>query len=68
MERNGMSSAQGSGLCSTSVDTKDDHVCSLLVQKSLLQFYPKFFFSMGSSLVMMQLESGQAKSKLHSKS
>jgi hypothetical protein len=37
-----MSSAQGSSLCSTSVDKKDDHVCSLLVQNSLLQFNTKF--------------------------
>jgi hypothetical protein len=28
--------AQGSGHCSTSVDKKDKHVCSLLVQNSLL--------------------------------
>jgi hypothetical protein len=32
----GVSLAQGSGLCSTSVDKKDKHVYSLLVQKSLL--------------------------------
>ncbi len=32
----GVSPAQGSGLCSTSVDKKDEHVCSLLVQNSLL--------------------------------
>jgi hypothetical protein len=31
-----VSSAQGSGLCSTLVDKKDKHVCSLLVQNSLL--------------------------------
>jgi hypothetical protein len=31
-----VSPAQGSGLCSTSVDKKDKHVCSLLVQNSLL--------------------------------
>ncbi len=33
---NGVSPAQGSGLCSTLVDKKDKHVCSLLVQNSLL--------------------------------
>jgi hypothetical protein len=32
----GVSPAQGSGLCSTLVDKKDKHVCSLLVQNSLL--------------------------------
>jgi hypothetical protein len=32
----GVSSAQGSGLCSTLVDKKDKYVCSLLVQNSLL--------------------------------
>ena len=32
----GVSPAQGSGLCSTLVDKKDKHVCSLLVQISLL--------------------------------
>jgi hypothetical protein len=33
----GVSPAQGSGLCSTLVDMKDkEHVCSLLVQNSLL--------------------------------
>jgi hypothetical protein len=32
----GVSPAQGSGFCSTSVDKKDEHVCSLLVQNSLL--------------------------------
>jgi hypothetical protein len=32
----GVSSAQGSGLCSTLVDKKDKHVCSLLVQNSSL--------------------------------
>jgi hypothetical protein len=31
-----VSPAQGPGLCSTSVDKKDKHVCSLLVQNSLL--------------------------------
>jgi hypothetical protein len=31
-----VSPAQGSGLCSTFVDKKDKHVCSLLVQNSLL--------------------------------
>jgi hypothetical protein len=37
MERYGMYSAQkGSGLCSTSVYKKDEHVCSLLVQNSML--------------------------------
>jgi hypothetical protein len=33
---NGVSPAQGSGLCSTSVDEKGKHVCSLLVQNILL--------------------------------
>jgi hypothetical protein len=33
---NRVSPAQGSGLCSTAVDKKDKHVCSLLVQNSLL--------------------------------
>ncbi len=32
----GVSPAQGSGLCSTLVDKKDKHVCSLLNQHSLL--------------------------------
>jgi hypothetical protein len=32
----GVFHAQGSGLCSTLVDKKDKHVCSLLVQNSLL--------------------------------
>jgi hypothetical protein len=32
----GVSPAKGSGLCSTLVDKKDKHVCSLLVQNSLL--------------------------------
>ncbi len=32
----GVSPAQGSGLCSTLVDKKDKHVYSLLVQNSLL--------------------------------
>jgi hypothetical protein len=32
----GVSPAQGSGLSSTLVDKKDKHVCSLLVQNSLL--------------------------------
>ncbi len=32
----GVSPAQGSGRCSTSVDKKDRHVYSLLVQNSLL--------------------------------
>jgi hypothetical protein len=32
----GVSPVQSSGLCSTSVDRKDEHVCSLLVQNSLL--------------------------------
>jgi hypothetical protein len=31
-----VSPALGSGLCSTLVDKKDKHVCSLLVQKRLL--------------------------------
>jgi hypothetical protein len=31
----GVSPAQGSGLCSTLVDKKDEHVCSLQVQNSL---------------------------------
>jgi hypothetical protein len=30
-----VSHAQGSGLCSTLMDKKDEHVCSLLVQNSL---------------------------------
>ncbi len=34
--KDGVSPAQGSGLCCTSVDKKDEHVCSLLVQNSLL--------------------------------
>jgi hypothetical protein len=34
----GVSLAQGLGLCSTLVDKKDEHVCSLLVQNSLLLF------------------------------
>jgi hypothetical protein len=34
----GVSPAQGSGLCSILVDKKDKHVCSLLVQNSLLSF------------------------------
>jgi hypothetical protein len=34
----GVSPAQGSGLCSTLGDKKEEHVCSLLVQNSLLQF------------------------------
>ncbi len=32
----GVSPVQGSGLCSTLVDKKDKHVCSLLLQNSLL--------------------------------
>jgi hypothetical protein len=32
----GVSPAQGSGLCSTLGDKKDKHICSLLVQNSLL--------------------------------
>jgi hypothetical protein len=32
----GVPPAQGSGLCSTLVDKKDEYVCSLLVQNSLL--------------------------------
>ncbi len=32
----GVSPAQGSGLCSTPVDKKDKHVCSLIVQNSSL--------------------------------
>jgi hypothetical protein len=32
----GVSPAQGSGFCSTLVDKKDEHACSLLVQNSLL--------------------------------
>ena len=32
----GVSPIQGSGLCSTLVDKKGKHVCSLLVQNSLL--------------------------------
>jgi hypothetical protein len=32
----GVSPAQDSGLCSTLVDKKDEHVCSLQVQNSLL--------------------------------
>jgi hypothetical protein len=32
----GVSPAQGSGLCSTLVDKKDEHVCSVQVQNSLL--------------------------------
>jgi hypothetical protein len=32
----GVSPAQGLGLCSTLVDKKDKHVCSLLVKDSLL--------------------------------
>jgi hypothetical protein len=32
----GVFPAQGSGLCSTLVDKKDEHVYSLLVQNSLL--------------------------------
>jgi hypothetical protein len=32
----GVSPSQGSGLCSTFVYKKDKHVCSLLVQNSLL--------------------------------
>jgi hypothetical protein len=32
----GVSHAQGTGLCSTLVDKKDKHVCSLLVHNSLL--------------------------------
>jgi hypothetical protein len=34
----GVSPAQGLGLCFTLVDKKDEHVCTLLVQNSLLQF------------------------------
>jgi hypothetical protein len=33
---NGVSPAQSSGLCSTLVDKKDEHVCSLLVQNSFV--------------------------------
>jgi hypothetical protein len=32
----GVSPAQGSGICSTLVDKKDKHVCSLLVQNSFV--------------------------------
>ncbi len=35
-EVGGVPPAQDSGLCSTSVDKKDEHVCTLLVQNSLL--------------------------------
>jgi hypothetical protein len=42
----GVSPAQGSRLCSTLVDKKDKHVCSLLVQNSLLYFNRKVFFEL----------------------
>ena len=34
-----MPNAQGPGLCSTSVDKKDDHVCSMLVHVVCCNFF-----------------------------
>ena len=39
-----MPNAQGPGLCSTSVDKKDDHVCSLLVHVVCCNLIRVFFF------------------------
>jgi hypothetical protein len=40
-----MPNAQGPGLCSTSVDKKDDHVCSMLVHVVCCNLIRVFFFS-----------------------
>ena len=39
-----MPNAQGPGLCSTSVDKKDDHVCSMLVHVVCCNLIRFFFF------------------------
>jgi hypothetical protein len=39
-----MPNAQGPGLCSTSVDKKDDHVCSMLVHVVCCNLIQVFFF------------------------
>ena len=39
-----MPNAQGPGLCSTSVDKKDDHVCSMLVHVVCCNLIRVFFF------------------------
>ena len=39
-----MPNAQGPGLCSTSVDKKDDHVCSMLVYVVCCNLIRVFFF------------------------
>ena len=38
-----MPNAQGPGLCSTSVDKKDDHVCSMLVHVVCCNLIRVFF-------------------------
>lgn len=42
-----MPNAQGPGLCSTSVDKKDDHVCSMLVHVVCCNLIRVFFFFCG---------------------
>jgi hypothetical protein len=39
-----MPNAQGPGLCSTSVDKKDDHVCSMLVHVVCCNLIRVFFW------------------------
>ena len=41
-----MPNAQGPGLCSTSVDKKDDHVCSMLVHVVCCNLIRVFFLIM----------------------
>jgi hypothetical protein len=48
MERQGIPNAQGPGLCSTSVDKKDDHVCSMLVHVVCCNLIRVFFFDVPS--------------------
>ena len=40
-----MPNAQGPGLCSTSVDKKDDHVCSMLVHVVCCNLIRVFFYA-----------------------
>jgi hypothetical protein len=45
-----MPNAQGPGLCSTSVDKKDDHVCSMLVHVVCCNLIRVFFLTRGKNI------------------
>ena len=49
-----MPNAQGPGLCSTSVDKKDDHVCSMLVHVVCCNLIRVFFSFPSDSFASIQ--------------